>query len=191
MPHSSVNAGTSLIAESDTAKPVSTSNGNVSLQPASGDNQSVALTEFEFGAVGTNHAFHRWMVSCMAAAGLQGLTVTDVLVLHHINHRAREKRLAEICFILNIEDTHIVAYSLRKLVTLAVVRADKHGKEVAYSTTPLGQEYLSRYREIREQHLLDPFDTLGLNTTALEKLAPLLRKMSGLYDQAARAASSL
>jgi predicted MarR family transcription regulator len=34
------------------------------------------------------------------------------MVLHHINHRAREKKLADIAFIPNIEDTHIVNYSL-------------------------------------------------------------------------------
>ena len=27
----------------------------------------------------------------------------DVLVLHHVTHRARNKRLADICFIMNVE----------------------------------------------------------------------------------------
>jgi predicted MarR family transcription regulator len=50
----------------------------------------------------------------MMTAGVKDMTITDVLVLHHINHRAREKKLADIGFILNIEDTHVVNYALKK-----------------------------------------------------------------------------
>ena len=52
----------------------------------------------------------------MAAAGCPDLTITDVLLVHHLCHRARHKKLADICFVLNYEDTHVVAYSLKKLV---------------------------------------------------------------------------
>jgi predicted MarR family transcription regulator len=56
------------------------------------------------------------------------------MVLHHINHRAREKKLADIAFIPNIEDTHIVNYSLKKLQALGLVHVERRGKEVLYST---------------------------------------------------------
>jgi predicted MarR family transcription regulator len=150
-----------------------------------------ALAEIELGAVSAMHAFQRWIVRCMEVAGLKDLTVVDVLVLHHVNHRSHDKRLADICFLLNIEDAHVVAYSLRKLVGLGVVNADRHGKEVTYSTTASGQAHLARYREIREQRLIDALKTLGLDKSALGELAQHLRRMSGLYDQAARAAASL
>ncbi len=39
----------------------------------------------------------------------------DVLVLHNINHRGKPKRLADVCLVLNVEDTHLVTYSVRKL----------------------------------------------------------------------------
>jgi predicted MarR family transcription regulator len=159
-------------------------------KPSTAD-KALALSEIEFGMASVNNAFHRWIVSCMSAADLKDLGVIDVLVLHHVNHRAQNKRLADICFILNIEDSHVVGYSLRKLISLGVVKANKNGKEVTYSTTPEGQTYLSNYQRIREQRLLDPFQTIGLNETVLKELAQFLRKMSGLYDQAARAASSL
>ena len=29
----------------------------------------------------------------------------NIEVLHHVTHRARDKRLADICFIMNVEDT--------------------------------------------------------------------------------------
>jgi len=149
------------------------------------------MAEFELCTVSATHAFQRWIVRCMEMAGLKDLTVVDVLILHHVNHRANDKRLADICFVLNIEDAHVVGYALRKLVGLGVIQAKKQGKEVTYSTTPSGQGYLLRYAEIRERRLIDSLATLGLNKAALGELAHYLRKMSGLYDQAARAASSI
>jgi predicted MarR family transcription regulator len=152
--------------------------------------KAVALQEVELAALSVNHAFHRWIMSSMTVAQLEHLAVVDVLVLHQISGRASHKRLADICFILNIEDTHVVAYSLRKLVGLGVIQADRQGKDVTYCATALGDEYLRRHQEIREHCLISCIDKLELPSAVLEELAQFLRKMSGLYDQAARAASS-
>ena len=67
--------------------------------------RSAEMSEFEFGLIVAGNAFHRWIVHCMSAAGLSDLTPLDVLVLHHVSHRARDKRLSDICFIMNVEDT--------------------------------------------------------------------------------------
>jgi predicted MarR family transcription regulator len=151
--------------------------------------RSAELSEFEFGLIVAWNAFSRWAVRCMAAAGVAELTITDVLLLHHVNHRARNKKLADICFVLNYEDTHVVAYSLKKLVAARLVRADKVGKEVLYSPTASGEAAVGEYRKVREQCLVESLDT-ELNAP-IGELARLLRTMSGMYDQAARAASSL
>ena len=66
---------------------------------------------------------------------LPELTITDVLVLHHICHRARNKKVGDICFVLNVEDTHVVAYSLKKLLAAGLAQGEKVGKEVFYSPT--------------------------------------------------------
>ena len=100
--------------------------------------KSPELSEFEFGLIIAGHAFDRWMIRCMAAAGYKDMTPTDVLVLHHVNHREREKRLADVCFVLNIEDTHVVSYSLKKLAAAGLVEGRKRGKEVFFSTTAKG-----------------------------------------------------
>lgn len=150
------------------------------------------LSEVEFGLMIAGHAFDRWIVRCMAAAGLPDLTRTDVMVFHHVYHRQRQKKLADICFTLNVEDTHIVSYALKKLERLGMVQGERASKEVFYSVTEEGSTVLKRYAEIREQCL-----TSGLNGPGgggLEfsrQLAHTLRALSGLYDQAARAATSL
>ena len=151
--------------------------------------RSVELSEFEFGMIVAWNAFSRWAMRCMAAAGCPDLTITDVLVLHHLNHRERNKKLADICFVLNYEDTHVVAYSLKKLVAAGLVQAEKAGKEVIYSPTPIGEAAVQQYREVRETCLIDNLDA-GSNAD-IGDMARLLRTLSGLYDQAARAATSL
>jgi hypothetical protein len=46
-------------------------------------------------------------------------------------------------------------------------------------------------REIREQHVVNPFKAPGLDLSITVQPAQQLRRLSGLYDQAARAAASL
>jgi len=173
------------------------------------------LSEFEFGLIVAAHAFDRWAVRCMAAAGMPDLAITDVLVLHHVHHRGKGKKLADICFTLNYEDSHVVAYALRKLAALGLVRGEKVGKEVLHSTTPAGAALVVRYRDVRERCLIasvperldadsalssvgpggsdarESRDVRADGRTELAKLARALRILSGLYDQAARAAASL
>jgi predicted MarR family transcription regulator len=153
--------------------------------------RSAELSEFEFGLIIASNAFNRWAVRCMSAAGMKDMTITDVLVLHHINHRAREKKLADIAFILNIEDTHIVNYSLKKLHALGLVKTERRGKEVLYSTNDAGQALCKRYYEIREQVLVSGLTGDGTESFELSELARFLRILSGLYDQAARSATSM
>ena len=153
--------------------------------------KSAEMSEFEFGLIVAGNAFHRWIAHCMSAAGLKDLTPLDVLVLHHVTHRARDKRLADICFIMNVEDTHLINYSLKKLQNLGVVVSSKSGKDVTYACTDAGMEFVVRYREIRESCLINALNADdGLNRD-IGELARLLRLLSGIYDQAARSAASL
>lgn len=148
-------------------------------------------SEFEFGMIVAYNAFTRWMQRCMSAAGAPELSPLEILVLHNANHRDREKRLSDICFLLNIEDTHTVNYALRKLLKLGFLASEKRGKEVFYRTSAEGQALCEKYRQIRRQCLLDGLKHTGINGESLGEAAAILRAMSGQYDQASRAASSL
>ena len=152
--------------------------------------KSPELSEFEFGLIIANNAFSRWMVRCISAAGVKDMAPVDVLVLHHVNHRDHEKRLSDICFVLNMEDTHVVGYSVKKLMRMGLVTSAKRGKEVYYSTSEKGAKLCMRYREVREACLMPGFSGEQEENSRLGDLARLLRTLSGRYDQAARAASS-
>jgi len=155
------------------------------------DSAMPELSELEFGLIVVDNAFSRWIVRCMAAAGLAGLTPIDVLVLHHVHHRARDKRLADIAFTLGIEDLHVVNYSLKKLLAAGVVEATRSGKEVLYRTSDAGRVHIDRYREVRERCLVAALSPQQGDGATVAETARVLRWLSGLYDQAARAATSL
>ncbi len=150
------------------------------------------LSEFEYGLMVSANAFNRWVTRCMAAAGAPELGRLDILVLHTVNHRGRAKRLADICFTLNVEDTHLVNYALKKLLKADLVTAAKRGKESQYTTTGRGGALCRRYRDVREACLIETMAALGgLENSEIGRAASILRALSGLYDQAARAATSL
>ncbi|MFW6345507.1 MAG: winged helix DNA-binding protein [Halomonas sp.] len=153
--------------------------------------RAMEQSEFEFGLIIASHAFNRWMVRCMTATGYPELGPLDVLVVHSVNHRERAKRLADICLVLNVEDSHTVTYALKKLAKLDLVTSEKHGKETFFRTTDRGREACLRYAEIREDCLVESLSSMGIEREEMSRLAGMLRAMSGLYDQAARAAASL
>ncbi len=150
-----------------------------------------ALSEFEFGMIMVSHAFHRWTVRCAAAAGAPGLSPLENMILHTVYHRGRPKRMADIALVLNVEDTHLITYAVKKLETAGLVKGEKIGKEKAISVTKKGAEVVTRYHEIREALLIQGVKAFGTEAAILSRIATEMRALSGLYDQAARAAASL
>jgi len=148
-------------------------------------------SEVEYGMIIAYNAFSRWMNRCMSAAGNTDLTPLEILVLHNANHRGRDKRLTDICFILNIEDTHTVNYALRKLMKMELLTSEKRGKEVFYRTSEAGQDLCEAYRKIRNQCFVDGLSKTDLTGEQMRDVAASLRSLSGQYDQASRAAASL
>lgn len=150
------------------------------------------LSELEFGLIIASNAFSRWTVRCMSAAGAPDLAPLDILVLHNVNHREREKRVADICLVLNVEEAHTVAYSLKKLGRAGLVEGTRRGKEMFYGATDDGRALCEAYRSVREQCLVRSFTLMAeIGSAEVRDSATLLRTLSGLYDQAARTATSL
>jgi predicted MarR family transcription regulator len=152
---------------------------------------SPALSELEYGLILFSHAFDRWIVRCMAAAGIPGLSPMEILIIHSVRHRGRPKTLSDLCLVLDIEDTHIANYAVKKLEAAGLVRTGKIGKEKMIETTDKGLDALARYAEIRERLLVDATKVSGLSQENLSGMASSLRTLSGYYEQAARSAATL
>ena len=150
-----------------------------------------ALSEVEFALTMSTHAYQRWIVRGCRAAGGPAMSPLEVLVLHLVNHRGRPKTLADICLVLNIEDTHLANYAIKKLTEHGLVAPGRKGKEKTVAITEDGAALCARYAEVRERLLLEGARQLGLDPAEMSRLAALLRALSGSYDQAARAAAAL
>ena len=149
------------------------------------------VSEFEYGLIMTFNAFSRWTLKCMNAAGYPDLGPLEILVLHHVHHRDKAKRLNDVAFALNIDDMHIVNYALRKLVKQGLLAGEKTGKEVFYRTTDRGRTCCLDYKEIRERCLNQALLALRIEPADFREIGDSLRVISGVYDQASRAASSM
>ncbi|TEA71954.1 winged helix DNA-binding protein [Allopusillimonas ginsengisoli] len=147
------------------------------------------LSEFEFAMIVCWNAFTRWLEKGASATDAGDMTFIDVVVLHQLKHRAKNKKVADICFVLNFDDVHVVTYSLKKLVAAGLAIGEKVGKEVLYRTTEAGEAAIENYRQIREQCLMSNVDE-SMNAH-LRELANSLGNLSSLYERAARSASSL
>ncbi len=99
---------------------------------------SPGLSELEFGLTLSMRGFEQWMVRCMAAAGMPGLSPMDVLTLHTVRHRERPKRLADIALALDIEEPHIADYSVRKLEGAKLAATSRAGKDKMVAATEHG-----------------------------------------------------
>lgn len=155
------------------------------------DGAMPSLSELEFAMTVATNAFQRWMVRCMAASGVSGLQPIDVQILHTVAHRDRDKTLSDLCMLFNIEDTHVVAYALKKLEGMGLVTTGRRGKEKTVRVTDEGAGACARYREIRESLLVASVAALTFDETRISEMAATLRALSGQYDQAARAAASM
>ena len=155
------------------------------------DGAMPALSELEFALTVMSNAFQRWTMRCMAAAGTEGLQPIDILVLHAANHRGREKSIADICLMFNVEDTHLVAYAVKKLTAAGLIAAGRRGKEKTAHATAAGAAACARYREVREALLVESVLAMGVSAAETSKIASFLHALSGQYDQAARGAISL
>ena len=154
------------------------------------DGRSPGLSEVEYGLMIASAAFNRWMIRCMAAAGMPGLSSTEVAILHSVAHRGREKRMADVALVLDIEDTHIVSYAVKKLEAAGLIKTRKAGKEKMVSISDKGFEACQRYGALREKLLIDSTQHSRPSEGELSEAAALLRFLSGAYDQAARAAAT-
>lgn len=147
---------------------------------------SAQLSDFEFTLIILTHGFARWVEKCMEAAGSRGLSALDILVLHTVNHRARDRRVTDICMVLNVDDLHLVTYALKKLQAAGLVETRAIGRERHFRSTAAGDEACLNYRRIREQFLVPSLSWIAEGRDVVPDVAAFLRTMTALYDQAGR-----
>ncbi len=154
------------------------------------DARAGAMTQFELSLIVAKNAFEQWVMRCGAAAGANGLSPLDLLVLHMIKLKDRKKRVSDICFALKVEDTHTVSYAIKKMTKAKLVESEKIGTETFFSVTPAGLDLIECYADVRRRCLIQSLTVLADTEPDLAALADMLRALSGFYEQAARRAET-
>jgi len=143
------------------------------------------LSEFEYGLILAAHALDRWMVRCMAAAGAQDMSALEVTALRLLARKGGQARQADIAIALGIEDTHQVAYALKKLVLLKLLQRVRGGKEVMFSITAAGNALCRQYAQVREACLIQGLGSEETDGEALAEVVKILETLSACYNRAA------
>lgn len=148
------------------------------------------LSEFEYALITLMFGFQSWSENCMDAADFRGLKSLDILVLHAVNHRARSRRLAEICMVMNISDTYLVSYALKKLMAAGLVMVQMQGRERVFESTAKGEAACLAYRKVRETYLVPSLDWISETPERSKHAANFMQAMTALYAQGARIATA-
>lgn len=152
------------------------------------DGLAPVMTQFELSMIAASHAQEQWVLRCASVAGLKGYSSIDLLVLHMVGYGS--KRTSDICFALNMEDTHIVSYALKKLQRAKLVESERIGKDTFFVPTEQGRAHIADYKAIRKRYLIRALAKLTGGGLDFEQLTDMLRVLSGLYEQAARSAEN-
>jgi predicted MarR family transcription regulator len=151
---------------------------------------SAALSAFEYTFNMLTFGFSRWSEACMDAANVSGLTSLDILVLHAVNHRARGRRVSDICTVLNIGDSYLVSYALKKLLAAGLITAERRGRERHYTTLEAGDRACLDYRRIRERNLVNAIFPDKVTAEGVREVTKALSHLIACYDEASRAATT-
>jgi predicted MarR family transcription regulator len=150
---------------------------------------SEQLSELELTLTVLWNCVRRWMSQRSNSNVVTGLSDMDVFLLHLLVYRNKQLRGIDLAFALSIDDMHLVSYSLKKLTRLGVASSSKIGKEVFYSPTEKGKEHYLEFLNDRKKYL-EPAMKFIARDHNLESMSVFLRALSGVYEQAARAAAS-
>lgn len=136
------------------------------------------------------NSVRRWMTQSGQQDDLKGLSELDVFLVHLLVYRNRPLRIIDLAFALSIDDVHQVTYSLKKLTRLGMVAGTKQGKEMFYVAGGDGHRHYEAFMSDRNRYLEPAMRLATSGEHDLLTLTNFLRTLSGVYEQAARAAAS-
>lgn len=150
------------------------------------------LAGFEFGMLGLQAAFERYVGQLSRLVGDPELGFNEVVILHVIRMHDQAKDAATIARLLNRDDLPNVQYTLRKLVALGLISKARVGTGATFSATDDGVRWTDRFAALRSRLLSDQLDVGEIfDEGALEALGGRLAMLTGVYETATRAACIL
>ena len=151
----------------------------------------IEVTELEYALMRSFEAFGRWQAECLANVVDFAASGPENALLHIIRMNDRPKSIHDLAHMANREDIPNIQYSLRKLIKGGFVMRNGRGRTgVSYEATPLGREVTGRYADVRAMLLIDAIRRVPELARHLDNAARTLELITGIYEQAARAAAT-
>jgi predicted MarR family transcription regulator len=147
---------------------------------------SEEISQLEMSLTVLWNSARRWLSKRSSVNGLSDL---DVFLMHMLAYRNTPMRASDLAFALAIDDMHLVSYSLKKLTKLGLTTSTKAGKEVVYRATEPAFEHRNAFLEDRARYVEPTIEDLTASGLDIKALTKALRALSGVYEQAARAAA--
>jgi predicted MarR family transcription regulator len=152
------------------------------------DDGMIPIIRFEQSLQVVKNSFEQWVRRCGARSGLAGFASIEIEVLHIIARASDPRKTADICFVMNVEETHIVTYAVKKLVKAGLVKSTRSGKDAFFSITKEGGARVLAFAEVKRALLVDAMEKFTEQETSMEDLAEKMRRLAAIYEQAARRA---
>jgi predicted MarR family transcription regulator len=143
------------------------------------------LSQLEMSLTVLWNSARRWL----SKRSSSGLSELDVFLMHMLAYRNAPLRATDLAFALAIDDMHLVSYSLKKLTKLGFTTSAKSGKEVVYRATTAAVDHRNAFLEDRARYVEPALQHLIASGMDVQALTKALRALSGVYEQAARAAA--
>lgn len=151
----------------------------------------IDVTEVEYALMRSYEAFGHWQAECLATVIEFSASGPENALLHVIRMNDRPKSVRDLAQMTNRDDIPNIQYSLRKLLKGGLITRTGSGRAgVTYEVTPLGHRVTERYADIRSVLLIDAVTRIPEMADKLEDVARTLELMTGIYEQAARAAAT-
>jgi predicted MarR family transcription regulator len=153
-----------------------------------GNSESLSeeLSQLEMSLTVLWNSAKRWLSKRSSVNGLSDL---DVFLMHLLAYRNTALRASDLAFALAIDDMHLVSYSLKKLAKMGLISSAKSGKEVLYRAEPGAIQHRNAFLDDRARYVEPAIEGLIASGTDIRALTAALRVLSGVYEQAARAAA--
>jgi predicted MarR family transcription regulator len=150
------------------------------------ESTSEDLSQLEMSLTVLWNSAKRWLSKRSSVNGLSDL---DVFLMHLLAYRNTALRASDLAFALAIDDMHLVSYSLKKLTKMGLTTSAKSGKEVMYRATRAAIEHRNAFLDDRARYVEPAIADLIASGMDIKALTTALRALSGVYEQAARAAA--
>jgi predicted MarR family transcription regulator len=151
----------------------------------------VDATELEFALMRAFEGFGRWQSECLASVCDVAATGPENAMLHIIRMNDRPKSLKDLARLMNRDDVPNMQYSLRKLIGAGLVERKGSGRAgVTYEVTDQGRRVTDDYGTLRRRLLIEAIGNVPGFAARLAEAARTLNLLSGIYEEAARAAAT-